>query len=124
MSAASGLPVVSPSGFEHAPLAVFPNSVAASCAVARELAALIRQRQGENRGLVLGLATGSTPLSFYAELVRMQREGGLSFANVTSFNLDEYFPLPPSDPQSYRRFMQMHLFDRSEEHTSELQSPM
>jgi glucosamine-6-phosphate deaminase len=111
MSAASGLPVVSPSGFEHAPLAVFPNSVAASCAVARELAALIRQRQGENRGLVLGLATGSTPLSFYAELVRMHREGGLSFANVTSFNLDEYFPLPPSDPQSYRRFMQMHLFD-------------
>jgi len=111
MSPAPGLPVVSPSRFEHASLAVFPNSVAASCAVAREVAALIRQRQGEKRGVVLGLATGSTPLSFYAELVRLHREERLSFANVTSFNLDEYFPMPPSDPQSYRRFMQMHLFD-------------
>jgi glucosamine-6-phosphate deaminase len=111
MSSASPLPVVQPSRFEHAPLAVFPNSVAASRAVARELAALIRRRQSENRGVVIGLATGSTPLSFYAELARMHREDGLSFANVTSFNLDEYFPLPPSDPRSYRRFMQMHLFD-------------
>ena len=111
MSSAPGLPVVSPSRFEHAPLAVFPNSVAASGAVAREVAALIRQRQIEKRGVVLGLATGSTPLSFYAELVRTHRDEGLSFANVTSFNLDEYFPMPPSDPQSYRRFMQMHLFD-------------
>jgi glucosamine-6-phosphate deaminase len=85
--------------------------VAASRAVARELAALIRQRQSESRGVVIGLATGSTPLSFYAELARMHREDGLSFANVTSFNLDEYFPLPPSDPRSYRRFMQIHLFD-------------
>jgi glucosamine-6-phosphate deaminase len=111
MSAANTLPVVSPSSFEHAPLAVFSNSVSASCAVARELAALIRERQKEGRSAVVGLATGSTPLSFYAELIRMHREEGLSFANVTTFNLDEYYPLAPSDPQSYRRFMQTHLFD-------------
>ena len=60
---------------------------------------------------MLGLATGSTPLSLYAELVRMHREEGLSFANVVTFNLDEYYPIQPADPRSYRHFMQAHLFD-------------
>jgi glucosamine-6-phosphate deaminase len=100
-----------PNRFEHVPLAVFPSSVEASKAVAREVAQLIRARQAENRTTVLGLATGSTPLNFYAELVRLHREEGLSFRNVVSFNLDEYCPLAPTHPQSYRRFMQVHLFD-------------
>ncbi|MGA2693394.1 MAG: glucosamine-6-phosphate deaminase [Opitutaceae bacterium] len=99
------------SRFEHAPLAVFPTSAEASTSVAREIAALIRSRQAANRTAVLGLATGSTPLGLYAELVRMRREEGLSFANVVTFNLDEYFPLPASNPRSYRSFMQAHLFD-------------
>ena len=99
------------SRFEHAPLAVFPTSAEASTSVAREIAALIRSRQAANRTAVLGLATGSTPLGLYAELVRMHREEGLSFANVVTFNLDEYFPLPASNPRSYRSFMQAHLFD-------------
>ena len=86
------------SRFEHVPLAVFPSSAEASRAVAREIAALIRSRQAEKRTAVLGLATGSTPLSLYAELVRMHREEGLSFANVVTFNLDEYFPIQPSTP--------------------------
>lgn len=111
MTAEDGLSLVPPSSFEHAPLAVYPNSVAASRAVARQIAALIRERRRENRPAVLGLATGSTPLSLYAELVRMHREEGLSFANVTTFNLDEYYPLPPTHPQSYRHFMRIHLFD-------------
>ncbi|HEY8994082.1 MAG TPA: glucosamine-6-phosphate deaminase [Lacunisphaera sp.] len=97
--------------FEHAPLAVFPGSRDASRAVAAEMAALIRDRQRAGRSCVLGLATGSTPVSVYAELVRLHREEGLSFANVTTFNLDEYHPLPPEHPQSYRRFMRTHLFD-------------
>lgn len=97
--------------FEHAPLAVFPTSAEASTSVAREIAALVRSRQAANRTAVLGLATGSTPLGLYAELVRMHREEGLSFANVVTFNLDEYFPLPASNPRSYRSFMQAHLFD-------------
>lgn len=97
--------------YEHAPLAVFRGSAEASRAVAAEIAALIRARQRENRPCVLGLATGSTPVSVYAELVRLHREERLSFANVTTFNLDEYYPLAPEHAQSYRRFMRTHLFD-------------
>ena len=99
------------SRFEHVPLAVFPTSSEASRAVAREIAALIRARRDANRNAVLGLATGSTPLGLYAELVRMHREEGLSFANVVTFNLDEYYPLPADNPRSYRHFMQAYLFD-------------
>lgn len=96
---------------EHVPVAVFAGSLAASRAVAAEIAALIRTRAKEGRPCVLGLATGSTPVSLYAELVRLHREEGLSFAGVTTFNLDEYYPLAPEQPQSYRRFMRTHLFD-------------
>src|ERR1700690_1650056 len=107
----NGPPTAAPSRFEHVPLAVFPSSAEASRSVAREIAALIRERQAAKRTAVLGLATGSTPLSLYAELVRMHREEGLSFANVVTFNLDEYYPMQPGDPRSYRHFMGVHLFD-------------
>ncbi len=96
---------------EHVPLTVFPSSQDASRAIAAEMAGLIRQRQREGRTVVLGLATGSTPVGLYAELVRLHREEGLSFRNVISFNLDEYHPLPPEHPQSYHQFMRAHLFD-------------
>ena len=98
--------------FEHVPLAVFTSSAAASRAVAREVAGLIRLRQQEHRTVVLGLATGSTPIAFYSELVRLHREEKLSFTNVCTFNLDEYYPLPPEHAQSYRHFMGIHLFDQ------------
>ena len=91
-------------------MAVFAGTSDGSKAVAQEIAALIRQRQAEGRQAVLGLATGSSPVSVYAELVRLHREEGLSFANVVTFNLDEYFPIRPDQPQSYRRFMEVHLF--------------
>jgi len=61
---------------------------------------------------VLGLATGATPLPIYEELVRRHREEGLSFRQVTTFNLDEYVGLPPDHPASYRRYMQDHLFGK------------
>ncbi|MBE2212424.1 MAG: glucosamine-6-phosphate deaminase [Opitutaceae bacterium] len=99
------------SRFEHVPLAVFGSSAEASAAVAREVAALIRSRPRGRPPVVLGLATGSSPVALYRELVRLHREEGLSFANVISFNLDEYYPLPPEHPQSYRYFMRKHLFD-------------
>jgi glucosamine-6-phosphate deaminase len=102
---------VPPSRFEHAPVAVFASSGEASRAVAREMAELISSRRLEGRPAVLGLATGSTPLSLYTELVRLHREEGLSFADVVTFNLDEYYPLAPEHPQSYYRFMRVHLFD-------------
>ncbi len=79
--------------------------------IASRIADLIRNRQSEGRRCVLGLATGSTPIGIYAELIRMHREDGLSFSNVTTFNLDEYWPMAPNGPQSYRRFMQEQLFD-------------
>ncbi len=96
---------------ERIPVTVLHEPHEVSATVAREIAALIRARQAENRPCVLGLATGSTPVTVYNELVRMHREEGLSFRNVVTFNLDEYYPMQPHELQSYRRFMQEHLFD-------------
>ncbi len=96
---------------EKIPVRLYSDAAEAGRAVAAEIAQLIRQRQAEGRNAVLGLATGSTPTSVYAELVRLHREDGLSFRNVISFNLDEYLPMQPDALQSYRRFMREHLFD-------------
>ena len=79
--------------------------------MAKEIATLIREKQQRGEQCILGLATGSTPISMYAELVRMHREEGLSFANVISFNLDEYYPIEKEAFQSYWSFMHRHLFD-------------
>lgn len=92
-------------------LHVHTDKAAAVRAVAADIAALIRGRAAEGRRAVLGLATGSTPIPLYAELVRLHREEGLSFRNVTTFNLDEYSGLGPDHDQSYRWFMQRQLFD-------------
>ena len=99
------------SPFEKVPVAIHRDARSASRALAREIAALIRERAAERRTCVLGLATGSTPTTLYEELVRLHREEGLSFANVVTFNLDEYWPILPASHQSYRRFMQEHLFE-------------
>lgn len=80
-------------------------------AVAREMAELIRAHDATGRRTVLGLATGQTPVGVYAELVRMHRAEGLDFANVVTFNLDEYVGLGAGHPASFRRFMDEHLFD-------------
>lgn len=93
------------------PFRVYEDSKQVSYAVAHEIAALIRQRASEGKNCVLGLATGSTPVNVYAELVRLHREEGLSLSNVITFNLDEYFPMQPDCLQSYVRFMREHLFD-------------
>ncbi len=103
--------VSSPSRFEHIPFSVFADSSGASQTLAREVAALVKKGRTDGTKVVLGLATGSTPLSFYAELIRIHREEGLSFKNVVTFNLDEYYGLPPDHPQSYHHFMRVNLFD-------------
>ncbi len=59
---------------------------------------------------VLGMATGSTPLGLYQELVRLHKEEQLDFSRVTTFNLDEYVGLPVNHPQSYHYFMHEHFF--------------
>ncbi len=96
---------------ENIPCQLFRHAAEASRAVAQQIATLIRQRATENKMCVLGLATGSTPTGVYDELIRLHREDGLSFQNVITFNLDEYFPMQPEELQSYVRFMQEHLFD-------------
>ena len=97
--------------FEKISTHLFDDAKDASLEVAQAIADLIRSRQEEGRQVVLGLATGSTPTRVYAELVRMHQEEALSFANVVSFNLDEYYPMVPNSLQSYVRFMNEHLFD-------------
>lgn len=62
--------------------------------------------------IVLGLATGATPVGFYRELVRRYHLGDVEFSRVHTFNLDEYYPIDPNDPQSYHHFMREHLFSR------------
>ena len=96
---------------ERIPTYVFARSRDVSATVAAEIAALIRTKADRGERCVLGLATGSTPTMVYAELIRLHREEGLSFRNVVTFNLDEYWPMDPAELQSYRRFMREHLFD-------------
>jgi glucosamine-6-phosphate deaminase len=79
--------------------------------VASRIASLIREREAAHRPVVLGLATGSTPIGVYRELIRMHREEGLSFRNVVTFNLDEYYPMSPDSIHSYHRYMWENLFD-------------
>jgi glucosamine-6-phosphate deaminase len=93
------------------PFCVFDSPEAAARELAGEISHLIRTRAAQGRQAVLGLATGNTPLPFYAELVRLHREEGLSFANVVTFNLDEYLGLPREHPESYWTFMHRNLFD-------------
>ncbi|AMR26921.1 glucosamine-6-phosphate deaminase [Hymenobacter psoromatis] len=100
-----------PTPAERIGTAIYPDSQQASAAVAQEIAALVRARAAEGRPVVLGLATGSTPTRLYEELVRLHREEGLSFEHVVTFNLDEYYPMPPDSLQSYVRFMHEYLFD-------------
>ena len=96
--------------FERVRTVVFPDSTEPSRQLAQETAALIREATPA-KPFVLGLATGSTPVPFYRELIRLHREEGLSFRHVVTFNLDEYHGLRRDHPESYYRFMHDQLFD-------------
>ncbi len=96
---------------EKIPVRIWENALEASKHVARSIALAVRQKQQEGESIVLGLATGSTPILLYRELVRIHRDEGLSFSNVITFNLDEYYPMPPEDARSYVYFMHHHLFN-------------
>jgi len=97
--------------YENIPTVIYDDSENASKAIADEIATLIRNKAKKNKSAVLGLATGSTPVRVYDELIRLHQEEGLSFKNVITFNLDEYFPMKPNSLQSYVRFMKEHLFN-------------
>jgi len=90
---------------------IFDDSNDGSKAVANEIANLIREKQNKNELCILGLATGSSPIKVYEELVRQHKQEGLSFKNVVTFNLDEYYPMPKDSIHSYHYFMHQHLFN-------------
>src|SRR3954470_342967 len=96
---------------EKIPVQVYGEAHDASVAVAGQIADLIRTKAKAGQRAVLGLATGSTPVGVYNELVRLHQAGQLSFKNVITFNLDEYFPMQREELQSYWRFMHEHLFN-------------
>ncbi|WP_295717905.1 glucosamine-6-phosphate deaminase [Mucilaginibacter sp.] len=96
--------------YEKLPVTVYGTQQEASIAVASRIAKLIRDKQSKGEKAVLGLATGVTPVRVYAELVRLHQQEGLSFKNVITFNLDEYYPMKPNAAQSYVTFMYENLF--------------
>ena len=90
---------------------IFDNSKSGSKAVAREIADLIKYKQSKKQKCILGLATGSSPITVYEELVNIHKKEKLSFKNVITFNLDEYYPISSENAESYYKFMHQHLFD-------------
>lgn len=109
--------------FEKIPTSIYASADQASKSVAREIAELIRKKQKERKAAILGLATGSSPKKVYSELIRLHKEEGLSFKNVVSYNLDEYYPMLPTAPQSYHRFMKENLFDHVDINPSNVNVP-
>ena len=97
--------------FEKIETKIFNDPDDASKIVAKDIAGFIETRNKNDDHTVLGLATGSTPIQVYGELVRLHKEEGLSFSKVITFNLDEYYPIRPEELQSYVRFMNEYLFD-------------
>jgi glucosamine-6-phosphate deaminase len=79
--------------------------------IATRIADIIRERRRAGSHAVLGLATGSTPIGIYRELIKMHREEGLDFSDVVTFNLDEYYPMNPDSIHSYHRYMRENLFN-------------
>jgi glucosamine-6-phosphate deaminase len=97
-------------GFEKIPTVVVNDHEEIAILVADRIAAVIRERNAQGKNAVLGLATGSTPIGVYRELVRKHKHEGLSFKHVVTFNLDEYYPMPKDSIHSYHRFMWENLF--------------
>ena len=99
-------------GNEHIRTVIVDDHDRIGCLVARRIAELIKARRAAGKRPVLGLATGSTPVGVYRELIRMHHDEGLSFADVVTFNLDEYYPMDPASIHSYHRFMWENLFSQ------------
>ena len=99
---------------EKIPVKIFPTSKEGSVYVAEQIAELIQEKTKQGKKAVIGLATGSSPKTLYAELVRMHKENGLSFKNVITFNLDQYYPMDKDALQSYHYFMRKNLFEQTD----------
>jgi glucosamine-6-phosphate deaminase len=90
---------------------IFESKVEGCKSAAKEIKRVIEKNNSIGKQTVLGLATGSSPIELYKELVRLHKQEGLTFKNVISFNLDEYYPMEKSSDKSYYYFMHHHLFD-------------
>ena len=99
---------------EKIPVKIFPDPSEGSAFVARQIADLIKEKETAGKKCVIGLATGSSPKTLYAQLVRMHKEEGLSFKNVITFNLDQYYPMDKDALQSYHYFMRKNLFEQTD----------
>jgi glucosamine-6-phosphate deaminase len=97
--------------FEKLQVSVFETEKEACKKIAKKIASIIISNNNKQEKTILGLATGASPIGVYTELIRLHKEEGLSFKNVVTFNLDEYYPMQPSAEQSYVKFMKDHLFD-------------
>lgn len=98
-------------GLEHIPVTIAEAHDDLARGIAGRIADLVRERRTAGRHTVLGLATGSTPIGIYRELIRLHREGGLDLSDVVTFNLDEYHPMAPDSLHSFHRFMRENLFE-------------
>lgn len=96
---------------EQVPTTICATDAEAAIRVAGIIAQTIRDNANRGRNTVLGLATGHTPIGVYRELIRMHREERFDLSRVITFNLDEYYPMPPDSIQSYRRWMKENFFD-------------
>jgi glucosamine-6-phosphate deaminase len=109
--------------YEKLAVTVYPDQRIAAKTVANRIATLIKNKQEKGELAVLGLATGVTPIGVYNELVRLHREENLSFKNVITFNLDEYYPMKPDAAQSYVSFMNENLFNHVDIKKSNIHIP-
>ncbi len=107
----SHLAATLPTGHERIHTVILQDHDDVAREIAARIAQLIRARTAEGRTCVLGLATGSTPIGVYRELIRMHRDEGLTFRDVVTFNLDEYYPMSPDSMHSYHRYMWENFFD-------------
>lgn len=96
---------------ERVPVEIVETDAIAAT-IAGRIAEILRAHNAEGKPTVLGLATGSTPIGIYRELIRMHRDEGLDFSRVVTFNLDEYYPMDPESIHSFHRWMRENFFDR------------
>jgi len=108
---------------EKIPTTACASDIEAARHVAGIIADTLRRNNRAGKSTVLGLATGNTPINVYRELIRMHREEDLDFSRVVTFNLDEYYPMPPDSIQSYRRWMKENFFDHVNVPTENIHIP-
>src|SRR5437773_6257899 len=95
---------------ERIPTVVVPDHDDLAALLADRIVEIVTRETADEGRCVLGVATGSTPLGIYRELIRRHQAGEVDFSRVVTFNLDEYYPMPPDSPHSYRRYMWENLF--------------